>query len=125
MEAVRINFQLAVWLSMVGGGLLLFNPEWIFPEIVMRYYGHVNLSFMAVMFFLVAVQVWLWLFYYRQPDYRPVLFMGGLFLAAALGTGLYASATHVPVRVILPLGLVYCGLSHLAEAYVRFRAQAG
>ncbi len=125
MEAVRINFQVAVWLSMVGGLGLLFNPEWVFPETVMRYYGHVNLSFMAPIFFLVAVQVGLWLFYYRKPDYRPVLFMGGLFLAAALGAGLYARVTHLPVRAILPLGLVYCGLSHLAEAYVRFRAQAG
>ncbi|MCX8048468.1 MAG: hypothetical protein N3A55_02255 [Methylohalobius sp.] len=119
MKKVRINFQLAVWLSVLGGLLLLFNPKWVFSKQVMDYYGHVNLVFMAPIFFLIALQVWLWLFYYSTPDWRPVAFMGGLFLLAAAGVGLFYAATNLPVRLFLPLGLVYCGLSHLAEAYRR------
>lgn len=123
MQAVRINFQLAVWLSVLGGLWLLFNPKWVFSEEVMRYYGHVNLSFMAPIFFLVALQVWLWLFHYPKPDWRPVAFMGGLFLAAAAGVWLFCEVTNLPVRPFLPLGLIYCGLSHLAETYRRFKLQ--
>jgi hypothetical protein len=123
MQAVQINFQLAVWLSVLGGLLLLFNPQWVFSEEVMRYYGHVNLSFMALIFFLAALQVWLWLFHYAKPDWRPVAFMGGLFLAAVIGVWLFCEVTNLPVRPALPLGLVYCGLSHLAETYRRFKLQ--
>ncbi len=121
MEAVRVNFQIAVWLSVLGGAGLLFNPQWVFPEEVMRYYGHVNLSFMAPIFFLLALQVWLWLFHYGKPDYRPVGLMGGLLLAAAVGAWLFCEVTNLAVRPFLPLGLIYCGLSHLAESYRRFK----
>ncbi|GAB6066890.1 hypothetical protein JCM13664_02080 [Methylothermus subterraneus] len=125
MEAVRINFQFAVWLSVLGGLWVLFHPEWVFPELVMRLYGHVNLSFMAVVFVLVAVQVWLGWFHYSRPDYRPVLFMGGLWLVAALATGLFSSLTQLPVRLWLPAGLVYFGLSQLAEAWRRLKCARG
>lgn len=120
MQAVRLNFQLSVWLSVLGGLWILFNPEWVFSKAVMQYYGHVNLSFMALLFCLVAVQVWLWWFHYAKPDYRPAAFMGGLWLAAALGGWLFSAATHLPLRPFLLIGLVYLGLAHLAEAWRRF-----
>ncbi len=123
MGWVKRNFQLSVWLAVGGGLLVLFHPEWVFPELVMRLYGHVNLSLMAVVFVLVAVQVWLWLFHPSQKDFRPVLFMGGLWLVAALLAGVFSSLAQLPLRPWLPIGLVYLGVSQLAEAWRRFKCQ--
>jgi hypothetical protein len=122
MEWVRLNFQLSVWLAVGGGLLVLFHPEWVFPELVMRLYGHVNLSLMAVVFVLVALQVWLWLFS-SQEDFRPVLFMGGLWLVAALLAGVFSRLAQLPLRAWLPVALVYLGISQLAEAWRRVKFQ--
>lgn len=126
-RAIRINFDFAVLFSVIGGMLILFKPDLIFPEI-MQIYGPLIRNLRLIGFYLVASQSLLWAFRYRRNGYLEALFMGGLLLLVAVGIPFYSKVNELPVSYSFILGLAYCGLSQImyfAAAYMRLPPQAG
>ncbi|HEB78611.1 MAG TPA: hypothetical protein ENI90_08795 [Methylothermaceae bacterium] len=119
-QAIALNFFLAVLISILGGIAVLMQPELVFPEWI-HILGPTARNLLLVVFYLVAIQALLLVFRYRNQGYLEALFMGGLFLLAAVGMPWYSEINEIPLSIPLILGLVYCGVSHLLYFLYAYR----
>lgn len=111
---IALNFQLSVWLSIIGGIFLINRGELFFAD-ASSLYGPLenNLIMAAAYLVLMQLAAW-WARYTRRFRLRlETLLMGFVFLGVSGGLQIYAQANQLPIPDWLTQACLYVAFSHL------------
>ena len=109
---IRLNFTLSVWIMIVNGIAVLFNPHLLFSD-SLELYGPLIRNLGLVMLYLAIAELILWYARYSRNGHREALFAGGFIVITVIGIRFYSMVNHLPFNnIALFIGL-YVGLSHL------------
>lgn len=111
-RAISLNFRFAVWISILGGILVLSNFSLVVPDAA-AFYGPMRNNLFVVVGYLVISQIVLWYLRYRRGSRNEALLMGLVFLLTAGGVAFYALLNELPISSPFIPALVYLGLSHI------------
>jgi len=111
---IALNFQLSVWLSVIGGIVLINHAEFFFAD-AGNLYGPLenDLILATACLTLIQLAAW-WARYSRRFKLRlETLLMGLVFLGASGGLQIYAQANQLPIQGWLAQACLYAAFSHL------------
>ena len=111
---ISLNFQVSVWLSIVGGIVLINQADLFFAD-AGSLYGPLqnNLVLIAAYLSLMQLAAW-WARYTRRFKRRiETLLMGFMYLGVAGGLQIYAQANQLPLQDWLAEVCLYVAFSHL------------
>ncbi|WP_348758061.1 hypothetical protein [Candidatus Methylocalor cossyra] len=106
---IAFNFQLAVWLSILGGIATLVAPDLIFPDDIRDPLHNI---FLIIIGYLVVGQLGLWACRYSRGSRSEALVMAYTFLATAVGAKFFAMRNDLPLADGFIVALLYLGGSH-------------
>jgi hypothetical protein len=113
-KLIALNFHLSVWFSIIGGIVLINEPNWFFDD-AGDLYGPLKNNLIIALANLSMMQLACWWIRYsgRLKTRAETLFMGFIFLGVAGGLRIYAEVNQLPVSDWLMDACFYISFSHL------------
>lgn len=113
-KPIALNFQLSVWLSIVGSIVLINQSDLLFDG-ESELFGPLKNNLVMALAYLTMMQLGCWWIRFtgRLKKRVETLFMGFTFLGVAGGLKIYAEVNQLPVSSWLMDVCLYISFSHL------------
>lgn len=118
---IKLNFYLAVWLS-IAGGIFAFNDPSIIVDDPEGLFGPLRNNLLFAALILALNQLILWFARYSRGSSAEALLMGLLFLLVGGGLQYYGRVNGIPINPMCSLFAFYVGASHIAYFATRTAA---